>query len=40
MARPRLTLVRIDVDASWSSLLWALAMAVACIGVALWWVGG
>lgn len=37
MDRPRVTLVRIEIDASWSSLLWGLLIGAGSIVAALWW---
>mgnify|MGYP003577606743 CR=1 FL=1 len=38
MQRPRLTLVRIEVDASWQSLLVSVLTAAGVVGLALWWI--
>lgn len=35
--RPRVTLLRIEIDASWSSLAWGLALGVGSVVAALWW---
>lgn len=36
MRRPRLTLIRIEVDADWHTLIVSLVLAAGLIGVALW----
>lgn len=40
MIRPRVTLIRIEVHATWSSLAWSVLVAVACVLMAFWWVYG
>ena len=40
MARPRVTLIHVEVDASWSSLAWSVLMAAASVLLAVWWVYG
>lgn len=38
--KPRITLVKVEVDASWSSLAGALAVSAGLLGMAFWWVSG